>query len=135
VAEFTESHSQQIQVCSSKLETFSASVHTIIEEACRSALLHLQQQLQALAAYGGSDAPAAATTSVSGGANGSTPRLMMSGSGAAAGFLASTGGGRTGLHTQEMLHAWSMAGNRGTADGTTQQQQQVDRIGEPHCIV
>jgi len=59
---------------------------------------------------------------------------MMSGPGGAAGMMASTGGGRMGAHTQEMLHAWSMAGNRGTADGTTnqqqQQQQQVDRTGE-----
>lgn len=46
--QFAQAQAERIQECSGQLSSFSNAVYSIIESACRDALIQLQQQLETL---------------------------------------------------------------------------------------
>jgi hypothetical protein len=88
LTQFADSHSQHSEVCSERLEEFSEEVYDTVEQACRDALIQLQQQLETLAVKSEGEAGNAAGMSMSGG-NG---RLGQSMSGARGSMVSMSGG-------------------------------------------
>jgi hypothetical protein len=88
LTQFADSHSQHSEVCAERLEEFSDEVYDTVEQACRDALIQLQQQLETLVAKPEGEAGNAAGMSLSGG-NG---RLGQSTSGARGSIVSMSGG-------------------------------------------
>jgi hypothetical protein len=91
LTQFADSHAQHSEVCAERLEEFSDQVYDTVEQACRDALIQLQQQLEALAVKSEGEAGNAAGASLSGGIG----KLGQSMSGARGSMVSVSGGLRS----------------------------------------
>ncbi|WIA13579.1 hypothetical protein OEZ85_007146 [Tetradesmus obliquus] len=111
--QFAESHAEHSEVCAERLEEFSEQVYETVEQACRDALIQLQQQLETLAIKSEGEAGTAAGMSLSGG-SGKQGHSMPGGRGS----MVSASGGLTSPN------GISAAGGKAD-DGKPQQQAQM----------
>jgi hypothetical protein len=88
LTQFADSHAEHSEVCAERLEEFSDQVYETVDQACRDALIQLQQQLETLAVKSEGEAGTAAGMSLSGGSG----KLGQSVSGARVSMISVSGG-------------------------------------------